>query len=211
MFDPPVKYTSKDITYVFTINSERVKKYSPSVVGYCNNSKHKGFLTQSDIREHQCKEKECSCLMKLTHKHEYWDKYFAKQEKAEQKAEQKRQKIQRGKEIAENIRKKHSAFIERGNIWLREEKYSEFCEVAGVRYDKKTKTTIVTYVSDRRLDEFEFADIYTHFRMQVGGKTQLTRIKNQDKSFATLEEWHNSEKYKELMQERGEIDEKCSV
>lgn len=201
-YNLPVKNLPKDTTFVFTINSEVVHKYAPYLVGYCNNYTHKGFLTKTDIDEHRCTEKNCPFLMKAYGRDDYWDEYFEKLEMKEAKREEKRQKQREYKLLGQRARKNSDEFIARGNTWLRNRGYEGVVEITGIRYDKPTKTTVVTYVADRRLDEFEFADLLTHCRVQVGSKTLLTRIRNEDKSYATLEEWHNSQKYKEFISER---------
>lgn len=203
MLELPVKNIPRDTTFVFTINSEVVHRNAPYLVGYCNNYIHKGFLTKSDIVEHHCTEKECPFLMKAYGRDGYWEEYFEKLEMKEAKREEKRQNQREHKLLSQRARKKNEDFIEQCNAWLKRRGYDGLVEITGIRYDKSTKTTIVTYVADRRLDEFEFADLLTHCRVQVGSKTQLTRIRNEDKSYATLEEWHNSQKYKEFVNERG--------
>lgn len=206
MFDPPNAYIPFEETYVYTINSVRIKKYDPQVVGYCNNNTHKGFLTRHDINEHQCKTKECPFLRKNPFNKEYWENYTEKQEREEERRERRRKAQREFKAFGDAIKEKHESIIRRGNVWLQENGYGGIVEVTGIRFDKKEGMVVVTYVSDRKLDRLEFADIYSYLRVQVGRATWLTRVKRQNGEFATLEEWHNSEKYRKMMQERGDTD-----
>lgn len=202
MFNPPNAYVPSDEIYVFTINSERYKKYDSNIVGYCGNNTHKGFLTRHDINEHQCKAKECPYLRKNPINKEYWEKYAEKQEKEEERRERRRKAQREYKAFGDAIKEKHDSIIRRGNLWLQENGYGSLVEITGIRYDKKERIVVVTYVSDRRLDRLEFANVYSYLRVQIGRATWLTRVKNGNGEFATLEEWHNSEKYKELMQKK---------
>lgn len=203
----PVKLVGKDTTYVFTINSERVKKYDKDIVGYCNNFKHRGFLSKQDITEHECLDKRCPYLMKLTHKDDYWNGYIQQQEMAREQAEKKKKRRDNSKTRSRLLQQKIEVFIKNGNDWLSEQGYDGFMEVIGYRIEKNSKTAIVTYVSDRKLDFYEFNDVFYHFRIQAGMKTRIVRAKNSDGSYATLSKWRNSKRYKELIDERAVLSE----
>ncbi len=203
MFSIPVKYIPKDTEYVFTINNSRVKKYDPNLVGYCANKKHIGFLTTRDIHDHQCREKQCSCLKMLTHRDAYWGKFFLEQGEKAQKSLEKKRKMQERKETQKRIEKHWNLFVQKGNKWLEEEGYGNILEIISAKVIKEENKVNIVYVSDRKLLNYEFDDIFCHFKMQAGKfGIYLTRAKDANGEYATIESWHNSPRYKEMQQER---------
>lgn len=203
MFDIPIKFIPKNTEYVFTINNSRVKKYDPNLVGYCANKKHIGFLTTRDIHDHQCREKQCSCLKMLTHRDNYWGKYLEEQKIKEEKSLAKRREQKDRKEMEDRIKKHWELFVQKGNQWLAEEGYGNFIEIVSARVIKNENKVNIIYASDRKLLSYEFNDILCHFKMQAGKfDVYLTRAKGADGEYVTIEDWHNSPRYKEMQNER---------
>jgi len=192
------KFFPKNKIYVFTINSEAAKKQDSNLVGYCNSDKHKGCLSIADIEEHQCIEKECPWLMKLGYREKYWDKVAENLVSGEKQKESRKKKQQYTKNKEKTAENRSRIFVQRGNEWLKGENYDKIVEIAGVRVDKDKKIAYVNYVAEHFLEYYDFCDIYTHFRVQTGMKTELVRVRNPDGSYATFDDWHKSEKYKEM-------------
>lgn len=202
MFDIPVRYIHKDVDAVFTINNERVFKYSPNLVGYCTSKKHTGFLTTRDIHDHKCREKGCACLRMLTHKDHYWGKYFREQEELRQKKLEKKRDIRDREETQYRIRRHWELFVQKGNKWLEETGYGQQVELISAKRDKESGKLNIIYVSDSRLNKEDFSKIFSHLKESAGQfDIYLIRAKDTDGKYPTVEEWHNSSRFAEKQKE----------
>lgn len=204
MYELSTKYISKEPKFVYTINHERYNKYDSFIVGFCSNKIHIGYLTQKDIAEHQCLKRKCPCLKMLPYREFFWDTYIEKQNIKKEKTEKKKESLKKKKEFEEEQKLRWINLIAKSNQWIKEKGLSEVLEIVNMRFDKENNRVNAIYVSDRRLFDEEFSDIFSFLRTQTGKyKLYITRAKNIDGEYATIEDWHNNPRYKETLQERA--------
>ena len=156
---------------------------TPSLVGYCHNEDHKGFITVTIMNEHDCIAKGCHYFEKFEDYH-YWQRLRRKEELKElEKIKRQRRKENQRCQIA-NIEKRDRAFIAKAYSAAEELGISNF-KIISIRKDRSGY--IIFYMSDKPVNDwYDFREIAFAMNKTFNKKFTLKHTKMLDGSYATI-------------------------
>lgn len=156
---------------------------TPSLVGYCHNEDHKGFLTVSIMNDHDCIGKECHYFEKFED-YPFWIKYRRKEQQKElMKIKRERQKRNKQQQ-ADNIKARDDAFISTAYNLANKLGLSNFKIVS---IHKTDEGFTIFYISDKPVNDwYDFREIAFAMNKTYKKKFTLKHIKLQDGSYAVI-------------------------
>lgn len=156
---------------------------TPSLVGYCHNDDHKGFLTVTIMNEHDCIAKGCHYFERFED-YPYWKKYRHKEElKALAKVKQQRQK-ENEQRHANNIKKRNEAFIAKA-YKVADKLGIENFQIISIH--KNDTGFTIFYTSDKSVNDwYDFREIAFAMNKAFNKKFTLKHIKLPDGSYAIM-------------------------
>ncbi|MBQ8967271.1 PSP1 C-terminal domain-containing protein [Ruminococcus sp.] len=159
------------------ITGEVVTVKEENVVGFCHCSTHKGYVTKTVMKNHNCLEKNCHHLKKFSEK-AYWENYEAS--------------LKSKKEEKQLLSARKKPEQEREQRWKREcQRIAELSEypitIISVRKLADKSKVMIFFVSDESIDDSrryimlarEFAD--THMI-----KSEIRHIRDIDGEYVTM-------------------------
>ena len=156
---------------------------TPSLVGYCHNKDHIGFITVEIMNEHDCVAKGCHYFEKFED-YPYWQKQRRKEELKElTKIKRQRQKENKQRQ-EENIRKRDKAFIAKA-YQVAEELGIDNFKIISIHKDDKGYT--IFYMSNKPVNDwYDFREIAFALNKTFNKKFTLKHTKMLDGSYATI-------------------------
>lgn len=156
---------------------------TPSLVGYCHNDDHKGFLTVAIMNEHDCIAKECHYFEKFED-YPYWQKFRRKEELSKLKKAKRQRQKENEQRHADKIKRRDEAIIARANKVADELGIHNFRLVS---IHKSDKGFTVFYISDNPVNDwYNFREIAFALNRAFHQKFTLKHIKLLDGSYAVI-------------------------
>ena len=156
---------------------------TPSVVGYCHNSEHKGIVTVTIMQEHDCIAKGCHYFEKFED-YPFWKKYESREEQKHfLKIKQQRKKENRIA-LEKEIKNRDERFISCAYEIANE---LDIDNIKFISVSKEGKTYVLFYISDKPINDwYDFREIAFLMNKEFRKKFILRHIKNMDGSFAVV-------------------------
>lgn len=156
---------------------------TPSLVGYCHNEDHKGFITVTIMKEHDCIAKECHYFEKFED-YPFWIKCHRKEQQKEQiKIKRERQKRNKQQQT-DNIKARDDAFISAAYSFANKLGLSDF-KILSIR--KTDEGFTIFYISDKPLNDwYDFREIAFAMNKTFNKKFTLKHTKTLDGSYAVI-------------------------
>lgn len=156
---------------------------TPSLVGYCHNKDHIGFITVEIMNEHDCVAKGCHHFEKFED-YPYWQKQRRKEELKElTKIKRQRQKENKQRQ-EDNIRKRDETFISKAYKVAAELGIDNF-KIVSIHKDDKGYT--IFYMSNKPVNDwYDFREIAFALNKTFNKKFTLKHTKMLDGSYATI-------------------------
>ena len=179
---------------VFLVSGEYATVSIRTIVGYCHDKKHKGFVTKKLLVEHNCIAKNCACLECFVN-YPYW---IAEAEQKKGKMKRK-QKIQEEKEAAAAkqaaLDKKLSYLQAEARRLADESQYPIIITRISQTKSGYRNEYIVNYVSDSQFNDFaSYFDMVIPLSIIFPGRYILRKVRWPDGRFVTREEWEERER-----------------
>ena len=148
-----------------------------NLIGFCHYSKHRGFITRSVLKTHNCDGKMCHYLEKFED-HPFWI------ERKKQKDRKKTSKLI-AKNTAKNKEKKEEAYKAIAIQLAKKLHYR--IEIISVRKDGSENKYISYYISPNSSDDREyFSGIKAGLERSIHCPVELRHIKEADGSYAVM-------------------------
>lgn len=166
-----------DYMEIKTITGEHICCLKSNVMGYCHFFKHRGYITRSILKNHECVKKQCSFLQKNT-SNPYWTAVeriqAAEKRKKETAKRLKREEEERQRELVARAQ----GIADELGYRLR---------VIRVTKTPGKKHFVLFYISENPWRDWaEFFELAREFGKTVGGRVELRHIKDIDGRYATL-------------------------
>lgn len=156
---------------------------TPSLVGYCHNDDHKGFLTVGIMNEHDCISKGCHYFERFED-YPYWKKYRHKEELKELAKVKRQRRKENEQRHADKIKARDDRFIERAYKVASELGINNFKIISIREYDNGFT---VFYTSNKSVNDwYDFREIAFAMNKTFHKKFTLKHIKLPDGSYATI-------------------------
>lgn len=152
-----------------------------AVLGYCNNSLHKGFLNKKVMDEHQCIDKKCRFFDK-NQSSSFWLSI--------EKRKDERKKGLQEKKMQKNIYNLHvKNILEYAQNMAAKRHYK--MDVVKVTQDKNNpKLYVVNYIPKDENSKAKYRQLGISLNKKYHAHFKLRRVKRLDSSWATLEDWN---------------------
>lgn len=156
---------------------------TPSLVGYCHNENHKGFLTVSIMNEHECIAKGCNFFEKFED-YPYWVRKRRKEEQ-EKVAKEKAARRKENRRLAqENLDRKNANMVARAEELIESYGY-ENIKIISIHTDKTSG--VIFYISDKNENDwYEYRELAFSMSRIFNKKFMLKHAKLLDGSYATI-------------------------
>ena len=166
----------KDYIDTKLITGERLFIARKDVVGYCHYPQHRGAITKSILKNHECVLKECHYFEKCKNI-PYWEGI-----------EQQKASKQRKKETARRIKQEKEDQLK---MWINTAQdiandLGYELKVISVQKIPRKKNYIMFYISRAsRNDWYMYLELAKAFGMKIGGRVELRHIVDIDGYYAT--------------------------
>lgn len=156
---------------------------TPSLVGYCHNENHKGFLTVSIMNEHECIAKGCNFFEKFED-YPYWVRKHRKEEQ-EKVAKEKAARRKENRRLAqENLDRKNANMVARAEELIKSYGY-ENIKIISIHTDKTGG--VIFFISDKNENDwYEYRELAFSMSRIFNKKFMLKHAKLPDGSYATI-------------------------
>ena len=152
-----------------------------SLVGYCHNELHKGFLTITIMNEHDCIGKECSFLEKFED-YPFWVKKRRKEEQKQISKEKAARRNENKKLAQENLERKNANMVSRAEELI--EKFGcKDIKIISIHTDK-TSGVIFFISSKNQNDWYEYRELAFEMSKIFHKTYMLKHAKMPDGSYA---------------------------
>lgn len=156
---------------------------TPSLVGYCHNDDHKGFLTVTIMNEHDCIAKECRYFERFED-YPYWQKFRRKEELSELKKVKRQRQKENEQRHADKIKKRDETIITKAYKVANELGINNF-KMVSIR--KNGEGFTVFYISDKPVNDwYDFREIAFALNRAYNQKFTLKHIKLLDGRYAVI-------------------------
>lgn len=156
---------------------------TPSVVGYCHNSEHKGIVTVTIMQEHDCIAKGCHYFEKFED-YPFWKKYESRERAKELQKVKKQNRKEIDKIHAENRKKREDIFISKAKEIASELEFEDFKIIS---IQKNKNEFIIFYISNNAFDDwYTFREIAIEMKNYFKKKFILKHAKLSDGRYATI-------------------------
>lgn len=156
---------------------------TPSLVGYCHNKDHKGFLTITIMNEHDCIAKGCYYFEKFKD-YPYWQKFQHKEELKQLKKIKRQRQKENEQRHANNIKARNETYI------LKAYKATEKLGIDNfkiISIHKNAEGFTLFYMSNKPVNDwYDFREIAFTLNKTFNKKFILKHIRNLDGSYATI-------------------------
>ena len=154
-----------------------------SIVGYCHNETHKGFLTVAIMNEHDCIGKECFYFEKFED-YPFWQKKQRKDEQeklAKVKAARRKENARLAKE---NLERKNTLMVSRAEELIDKYAYKNI-KIISIHTDKTSG--VIFFISDKKENDwYEYRELAFSMNKMFNKKFILKHAKLPDGSYATI-------------------------
>ena len=161
-----------------------------AVVGYCNCNLHKGYLSVTLLKEHDCIKKNCVYLKKFEDC-PFWTRYKNELKLKEKRKQDKKNRIRKQEEHKAAVEEKMNSLMESAQSIADKLSYQIIITRVAPRYDKVGNYEyIVNYVYEYRYDDWSlYFDLALMLSRCYGGKYMLRHMKMPDGSYITVSDW----------------------
>lgn len=155
-----------------------------SIVGYCHNNDHKGFLTISIMNEHECIQKKCHYFEKFLD-YPFWQKRQRKEQLRQLEKEKANRRKENQKLAQKNLERKNSTLLSQANELISKFGY-ENIKIISIHTDKNSG--VIFYISDKNENDwYEYRELAFSMSRIFNKKFILKHAKLPDGSFATMQ------------------------
>lgn len=167
----------KEYIEIKPIIGERIYVQKKQVVGYCHFPEHRGSITKTTLKSHDCLKKECHFLEK------YEDNpYWAAIERIKVRKQQKKETL---KQLKADEQEKVENWIFTAQTIADSLGYN--IKVVDVKKVPKRKVYILFYISEYRINDwYKYIDLAKEFGKIVGVWVELRHAKNIDGKYAII-------------------------
>lgn len=175
--------TKEPFRIVHLIGEAYAKVDTNSLVGYCHNEAHKGFLTVTIMNEHDCINKECFYFEKFED-YPFW----RKKQRKEKQEKLRKIKAARRKENArlakEKLKRENALMVSRAEELIDKYNYNNI-EIISIHTDKTSG--VIFFISDKNENDwYEYREIAFSMNKIFNKKFMLKHAKLPDGSYATI-------------------------
>lgn len=168
---------------VTLIDGDNVCVDVPSIVGFCHNQQHKGFLTVRILNKHDCIEKNCHYLERFED-YPFWISYYRKKRAEELKRVKLKHKKEQAKLHEDKLKRKEDAYKVQAYMFAEKYSITDF-EIISIRQTENVFT--IFYVSSRAVNDwFDFREIAFAMSKKYQKKFILKHAKTPDGYYAVI-------------------------
>ena len=159
----------------------------PSIVGFCHNQQHKGFLTVTILNKHDCIEKNCHYLEKFED-YPFWISYYRKKRAEEIKKTKLKHKKEQAKLREDKLRRKEDSYKVQAYMFAEKYGITNF-EITSIRQTQNVFT--IFYVSNKAFNDwFDFREIAFAMSRNYRKKFVLKHVKTPDGHYAVTAKYN---------------------
>ena len=181
--DTEFLHTQEPFRRVHLIGGEYATVDTNSIVGYCHNKEHKGFLTITIMNEHDCINKQCNYFEKFED-YPFWQRYHRREHQAQAQKSKKKLLKEIAKRKLDKYEKQEDFYKSYAYNVANKLGINNF-EIVGVHPTDDGYT--IFYISDKSANDwFEFRGIAFGMNKAFKKTFTLKHAKNKDGKYATI-------------------------